>query len=643
MVEAAHRRCRADTAGAVADYIPVLAEADPNWFGVCVAEVDGGVHTSGDCDIEFSIQSISKAFVYALVCEELGHQAVAERIGVNNTGLPFNSVIAIELNNGHPMNPMVNAGAIATTALIPGEAPQAQWEHIVRGLSEFAGRPLELDETVYQSEAQTNQRNRAIARLLESYGRLDLDPLAVVDVYTRQCALRVTAKDLAIMGATLADGGVNPVTGRRVVSAGVCRDTLAVLAATGVGSLGSARALSGVCAFLIGGTLGTFVGWRPVFVIVLVLAVAVFLFSFRLHSAAGDKSVDIDVFAALLIGVAIVSLTLGFNNLNGWGVFQANPEAPFDLLGLSPAPVLVLIGIVLGQAFFVWTRHRTRTGKVPLVSLSVLGSSRERAAVYAMFIVVALEAALNFTVPLYIQIVQGRTPFDTSMAMLPFNLTVSITATLVVRFYKRFTPRTIGVFSFTLTTVALVWLSVVVTNNWETAPTIIGLIVFGIGQGALVTLVFNVLVTAAPKELAGDVGSVRGTTQNLASAVGTALAGAMLVGILSLNVGQAVINDVEIPDRLIAQVDLDQVNFVSNDQLREVLSRTDASQSEVDAAVQINTDARLRALKLGLLILAGISVVAILPASRLPGYRPGEIPEKLSAAVPSGDGPPLRD
>lgn len=413
--------------------------------------------------------------------------------------------------------------------------------------------------------------------------------------------------------------------------------------ATAVGSLGSARALSGVSAFLIGGTLGTFVGWRPVFVIVLVLAVAVFLFSFRLHSAAGDKSVDIDVFAALLIGVAIVSLTLGFNNLNGWGVFQANPEAPFDLLGLSPAPVLVLLGIVLGQAFFVWTRHRTRTGKVPLVSLSVLGSSRERAAVYAMFIVVALEAALNFTVPLYIQIVQGRTPFDTSMAMLPFNLTVFITATLVVRFYKRFTPRTIGVFSFTLTTVALVWLSVVVTNNWETAPTIIGLIVFGIGQGALVTLVFNVLVTAAPKELAGDVGSVRGTTQNLASAVGTALAGAMLVGILSLNVGQAVINDVEIPDRLIAQVDLDQVNFVSNDQLRDVLSRTDASQSEVDAAVQINTDARLRALKLGLLILAGISVVAILPASRLPGYRPGEIPEKLSAAVPSGDGPPLRD
>lgn len=401
--------------------------------------------------------------------------------------------------------------------------------------------------------------------------------------------------------------------------------------ATAVGSLGSARALSGVSAFLIGGTLGTFVGWRPVFVIVLVLAIAVFVFSFRLRSAPGDNSVDIDVFAALLIGAAIVALTLGFNNLNGWGILQANPDAPFDIAGMSPAPVLVVAGIVLGQAFFLWTRRRTRTGKVPLVSLSVLGSSRERAAVYAMFIVVALEAALNFTVPLYIQIVQGRTPFDTSLAMLPFNLTVFITATLVVRFYKRFSPRAIGVFSFTLTTVALLWLSFVVTNNWETLPTILGLFVFGVGQGALVTLVFNVLVTAAPKELAGDVGSVRGTTQNLASAVGTAIAGAMLVGILSLNVGQAVINNVDIPDRLIAQVDMDQVNFVSNDQLREVLAATDASEAEVEAAVQVNTDARLRALKLGLLILAGVSVVAILPASRLPGYRPGEIPEKLGS------------
>jgi MFS family permease len=397
--------------------------------------------------------------------------------------------------------------------------------------------------------------------------------------------------------------------------------------ATAIGSLGSARAFSGMSAFLIGGALGSTVGWRPVFGIVLVVALAVFVFSFTLRSDRGNSSVEIDVVAAMLIGVAIVVLTLGFNNLNGWGLLIARDGAPFDVVGLSPAPILIVLGVVLGQAFLVWTRRRVQVGKVPLVGLSVLGSSRERAALYAMFVVVALEAALNFTVPLYIQIVQGRSPFDTSLAMMPFNLTVFVTATLIIRFYKRFSPRTIGMFSFVLTTAALVWLAFVVTNDWETLPTIAGLIVFGVGQGALVTLVFNVLVTSAPKELAGDVGSIRGTTQNLASAVGTAVAGAMLVTILGLNVAQSVANDVEIPESVVAEVDLDDVNFVSNDQLREVLSETSASPAVVDAAVQINTDARLRALKTGLLILAGISAVAILPASRLPAYKPDEIPD----------------
>ncbi|MBT2585130.1 glutaminase A [Arthrobacter sp. ISL-95] len=180
------------------------------------------------------MQSISKAFVYALVCEELGHAAVAGLVGVNNTGLAFDSVIAMELNDGHPMNPMVNAGALATTALMPGATLDEQWKGIHAGLSAFAGRDLVLDEDVYVSEAATNTRNRAIARLMESYGRIGHDPLDVVDFYTKQCSLRASARDLAVMGATLADGGANPVTGERVVSAEVCRDTLAILAANGL-------------------------------------------------------------------------------------------------------------------------------------------------------------------------------------------------------------------------------------------------------------------------------------------------------------------------------------------------------------------------------------------------------------------------
>lgn len=234
LLQRAHDRASTHHEGAVADYIPILAMADPEDFGLCVADVDGSLHEVGQTRVEFSIQSISKAFVYALLCDLLGHERALEVVGVNNTGLAFNSIVAIELNDGHPMNPMVNAGALATTALLPAASAAQRWALIHEGLSRFAGRTLEVDEEVYRSESETNHRNRSIARLLFSYGRIEAEPEEVVDVYTRQCSLRVDARDLAIMGATLADGGVNPMTGERVVSAEVARDTLAVLSASGL-------------------------------------------------------------------------------------------------------------------------------------------------------------------------------------------------------------------------------------------------------------------------------------------------------------------------------------------------------------------------------------------------------------------------
>ncbi len=230
----AYERNVTDEQGLVADYIPELAAADPSQFGVCIADVEGSTHVAGDAEVEFTVQSISKAFVYALVCQEFGHTEVGRLVGVNNTGLAFNSVIAVELNDGHPMNPMVNAGAIATTALMPGATLAEKWENIRTGLSAFAGRQLSMDGEVYRSEAETNTRNEAIAKLLKSYGRIAGDSSGIVDIYTRQCSLRVSARDLAIMGATLADGGVNPVTKQRVISPIVCRDTLAVLATSGL-------------------------------------------------------------------------------------------------------------------------------------------------------------------------------------------------------------------------------------------------------------------------------------------------------------------------------------------------------------------------------------------------------------------------
>ena len=397
--------------------------------------------------------------------------------------------------------------------------------------------------------------------------------------------------------------------------------------ATALGALGSARAGAGVAAFLIGGILGTYIGWRPAFGLLIVLSAVVLFLSFRLRPDRGRPDVEIDFVAVILAAVAILLISFGFNNLNRWGLGLAQPAAPFSILGLSPAPLMIIIGGFVGQAFLVWTRKRQEAGKTPLLALEVIDSPQERAAVYAMFSVVALEAALNFSVPLYIQIVQGRSPLATAIAMMPFNLSVFFSAMLVVKLYDKISPRQIGRGGFILCTVALLWLAFVVRNDWSEFPVLIGLILFGIGQGALVTLVFNVLVTASPKELAGDVGSLRGTTNNLAAAVGTAVAGALLVALLSAGIIRAIAANPSLPPEIQSQVDLDSITFVSNDRLHEVMSRPTASPAQVEEAVRVNSEARLRALKLGLLIMAALAFISIIPAGRLPEYKPGEIPD----------------
>ena len=227
-------RCRSVEAGSVADYIPALARVPPDLFGACIVSAEGRRLAVGDSSHRFSIQSVSKPFVFALVCDAIGHDEARTKLGVNSTGLPFNSVMAIELNTERTMNPMVNAGAIATTSLVPGPTAEDKWRYVQAGLSRFAGRPLELDDEVYASESATNLRNQGIAHLLDSYGRLYFDPDEAADVYTRQCSLMVCAEDLAVMGATLAHGGVNPVTDERVVAPAICKRVLAVMATAGL-------------------------------------------------------------------------------------------------------------------------------------------------------------------------------------------------------------------------------------------------------------------------------------------------------------------------------------------------------------------------------------------------------------------------
>jgi glutaminase len=234
LLEEAYAACRDLDEGEVADYIPALAAAPHDAFGACIAGIAGGVFEVGDTTTEFSIQSVSKPFVFALVCQAIGAEAAREKLGVNSTGLPFDSVMAIELGADRTMNPMVNAGAIATTSLVPGTTGPEKWQFVLDGLSAFAGRPLALDPDVYASESANNLRNQGIAHLLESYDRLYFDPDIATDVYTMQCSVLVTARDLAVMAATLADGGENPLTGVQVVDTAHCKRVLAVLATAGL-------------------------------------------------------------------------------------------------------------------------------------------------------------------------------------------------------------------------------------------------------------------------------------------------------------------------------------------------------------------------------------------------------------------------
>jgi glutaminase len=234
LLDEAYDRFRCVDEGANADYYPVLAAVPRDLFGICVVGTDGATYGVGDADHPFTIMSVSKPFVFALVVQALGADEARARLGVNSTGLPFNSVTAIELRPDRLTNPMVNPGALATTSLCSGTSAEEKWRFIHDGLSRFAGRTLAVNDEVYASASAANARNHAIARLLHSEDRLYFDPIATTDLYTRQCSLDVTARDLAVMAATLADGGVNPLTGERVIEDAHCRRVLAVMATAGL-------------------------------------------------------------------------------------------------------------------------------------------------------------------------------------------------------------------------------------------------------------------------------------------------------------------------------------------------------------------------------------------------------------------------
>lgn len=385
-----------------------------------------------------------------------------------------------------------------------------------------------------------------------------------------------------------------------------------------LGTVGAAGAVGATLALLVGGILGTYIGWRPAFGLLTLLVAIALMLSLRLAVDKGIPDLQIDMVGAAFAAVGVVLLSLGFSHLSDWGVGMASPSAPIDFLGISPAPILIILGIFFGQAFKIWTKRRRVAGKSSLFAAEVLGKNYQRAALYVVFSMGILEAMLNFAMPLYMQVVQGRTPIETAIATLPYHLSVFISALCVVRVYDRFTPRQIARFGLGICAIALFWLAFVVKNDWSTVPVIMGLTVFGIAKGALMTLVISVWVATSPAALSGDVGALRGATRYLAIAIGTAFAGAMLVGVLSATVTRSVTASKLLSAHFMTYADLNNVNFVDNSHLREALARTTLPAEQIDEAVQINTEARLRAIKIAFLIMGLMALLATTQAGQLP-------------------------
>jgi MFS family permease len=400
--------------------------------------------------------------------------------------------------------------------------------------------------------------------------------------------------------------------------------------AQAIGFLAAAIPAAGVLALLIAGAFASTIGWRFSFALVVALSLVNLVLSFRIKRVPAMPEVAIDWVGATIAAIAIILLSFGFSGLSTWGLLFATDAAPFEVLGLSPAPLLVILGLVGAQAFFAWIRKQKAAGKPQIFDLDVLKSGAERATTLCMGLMLFIGTAANFLIPLYIQIVQGRSGFETSLAIIPYTLSIFIASSVVAGLYSRFAPRVIARVGFIVVASALTLIAFTIRNEWTQALIVTGLILLGLGQGAIVALVFNTLLSAAPKELAGDVGAWRGLVHNLSGSVGIAVATVFAVSVLSGIIQTQVDEHPELPPELVSQVNMDNVNFITNEQLEAVLAQTTATEAQVEAAVAINEDARLLGLKISLLGLAALSLLAIVPAGRMPGFTPGDLPERLS-------------
>jgi MFS family permease len=448
-----------------------------------------------------------------------------------------------------------------------------------------------------------------------------------------QAAVVVHGASMGLMASSTNATTMNTAQVVAGVAAAAAVPTLVVLIAanyhgrqqeTALGVLAGIPAVASAVTFLVAGFLATALSWRYTYGLLVALSVVVLVLSFRLAPIPRQPSIRIDAVGVLLSAAAIALILFGFSNLQTWGPLLATDAAPFSLLRVSPAPMLILGGIVLGQAFFAWSHRRVAASRQPLLAMEVLESREERSAVIAFLVAGSLGLAVGFLIPLYVQIVQGRTPLFSAVAILPYAVAIAVSGVASVRLYDRVPPRSLGVASFVLIAIGLVVVAFALGTAWSGIAVILGLLLVGVGEGTLLTLLFNVLVSASPKRLAGDVGALRGVANNVSNALGAALASVVAVGLLGMFLATAFSRS-GLPSELQAGVPFGTADFVTDTELRSALARTSATPAQVREAVAINEDGRLRALRASFLIVGGISLLAVFPAARLPRYVPGEL------------------
>jgi hypothetical protein len=381
-----------------------------------------------------------------------------------------------------------------------------------------------------------------------------------------------------------------------------------------------AQAVGIVPALLVAGALTTWSSWRVAFGLLVVWTLVIYKVSGKIRSSVPRVRAKLDGIGLLLEVPAIFLIGWGFNNLMDRSALLSGSRTSSNVIGLCLAAALIVLGAILIRAFVAWSRKYRVAGGSPLIALGMLGDTSERSVLFAIFSVGILSSAITFVIPLYMENVQGRTSFYTAVALMPFAGASFAAGGLVVKLRGHVEPRRIARYAFLAVAVGAAMLGETMRGIWSDLPVITGMVLAGLGEGALATLLFKFLITRASSDPTGDVTPTCISTDYFAAAVGTALASALVIGMLGASVQGQLRESPAISAELKQKINLNNVSFISNERLHEALLDTRATPLEVEEAIRINTRARLHALRVCFFTLAALAALAFFPAGALPDW-----------------------